>query len=202
MTKAKDHPTQPATGVLSNLSGLMERHHAEGVMTTLADVVEALGEKGHLALILLAALLAMTPLSGIPGLSSCCGIIITLAAAQALAGRRTLWLPERLQRLRLPADKQRTAARWVRKSARIVEGSTAPRLELLVGGLVRRVFLAIFALCGLLMPVLEFIPFSASIVATVIVVFSVILLRRDGMMMALGLGVPALATTFVMIGTG
>ena len=57
------------------------------------DLIDAVGHRSLLPLILVPALLAATPLSGIPGLSAICGIIIALVAVQMLMSVKEVRLP-------------------------------------------------------------------------------------------------------------
>ena len=64
---------------------------------TLQEMIAALGSASFAPILLLPALVIVTPLSGIPLLSSICGIGIALIAGQMLIGRRHLWLPRWIQ---------------------------------------------------------------------------------------------------------
>lgn len=59
---------------------------ATGESTTVAEALDGLGHMSHAALVLLPALVVVTPLSGIPGLSSLLGITIGLVSLQMIAG--------------------------------------------------------------------------------------------------------------------
>lgn len=68
---------------------------------SVSDIVDAIGPRSFGPLLLVPALIVMSPLSGIRGLSTVMGITIALVSGQMLVGRRVAWLPaiQRLYRL-------------------------------------------------------------------------------------------------------
>jgi hypothetical protein len=148
------------------------------------DIVQSLGRASTAALLFLPAIVATTPLSGIPGLSALCGIIIVLVSAQALIGRKSLWLPGFVTRRKVDGS-------------RIQDRHTHQRLDFLVRGVGGKVLFAICMLGGMVMPVLEFIPFSASTVAACITLLSVAILTLDGLLAACALGLVVAAAGFL-----
>ena len=61
------------------------------------DVITVLGRKSYAPLLMVPGLALVSPLSGIPGFSSICGITIALVSLQMMAHRRVLWLPKWLR---------------------------------------------------------------------------------------------------------
>ncbi len=167
----------------------------QGDETTVSEISDAVGRTSHLTAILFAASLSATPLSGVPGLSTVCGLIIATCAAQALLGRKKIWLPGFLRRKKVPNKRLGDALAWLSKGAAYLDGATQTRFRPLVRGAARKMLLSLFLVGGLMMPILEFIPFSASIVAGTIAFFSAALLTRDGLWVAWGMGLIGLAAT-------
>jgi len=163
------------------------RDAARGEKTSVGAIVEALGHVSYGAVILVPALLVITPLSGIPGLSSVVGIIIALVSAQMLAGRRHLWLPRWILRRRIDSGSLRKALGYLEKPASFIDRHTRPRLSFLVRPPTRSVLQATCMICGLAMPFLELVPFSSSILGAAISFFAIALVVRDGMFAAIGL---------------
>ncbi len=154
---------------------------------TAADIVDAVGKRSLHALLLVPALLAATPLSGIPGLSMVCGLLIALISVQLLLSFDRVRLPGVLMRrsvdgptLRSALDKSRPVISWIDRRTR----------RRLTGLFHRPVIYVPELLCllsGLVMPVLEFIPFSASIVATGVCLLALSMLTRDGLFFILAM---------------
>ncbi|MCW2309064.1 exopolysaccharide biosynthesis protein [Rhodobium gokarnense] len=162
------------------------------------DTVESLGAASHSALILLPALLAITPLSGVPGASSFFGLTIALVSLQMLIGRESLWLPDFLLRRSIDSAKLEKAIGFLRRPARFVDRHTRERLGLLVRPPARSLLQAACLGCGLVMPFLEVIPFTSSIMVTAVAFFATALVVRDGLLAAAGLAFVAAAATLAL----
>ncbi|WP_373356490.1 exopolysaccharide biosynthesis protein [Pseudoroseicyclus sp. CXY001] len=154
---------------------------AEGESVPLRDLVAALGEASFVPLLFAPALALVTPLSGIPLFSSACGVLIVLVASQMLLNREHLWLPDWLMRRELPSDRLKNATRWMRKPAAFLDRISRRRLEVFVVRPFDWVTEAACLVCGLVMPALEFVPFTSSIMGAAVAFFSLGLLVRDGL---------------------
>jgi hypothetical protein len=179
-----------ADGSPHALVRLLDRLSAvpEGERTSVADLMRGLGEASLLSLLLLPALVIVSPLSGIPMLPTLCGLAIALIAAQLMIGRDDIWLPEWLLRRSMDSARLRKALSWLKRPARWIDRITAHRLDLLVQGPARPLLLTACALAGLAMPFLELLPFTSSILAGAVTLIGLGLLVRDGVMALLGLG--------------
>ncbi|NDV00294.1 exopolysaccharide biosynthesis protein [Pseudoroseicyclus tamaricis] len=149
--------------------------------TALGDVVEALGDASFVPLLFAPALAVVTPLSGIPLFSSTCGILIVLVTAQMLLHRKHLWLPGWIMRREVPSKRLTGAVSWMRKPAQFMDRISKPRLSVFVAKPFEWVTVGACLLCGAVMPPLEFVPFSSSIMGAAVVFFSLGLLVRDGL---------------------
>lgn len=165
----------------------------------LDTLVSVAGGRGGLVPIMtLVALTIVSPLSGIPGLSSICGFTIALCAGQAALGRRTLWLPKRLARSSISPKRVIWAMERVRRAAQWLEDHATRRLEFLSAPPLSTLFLASAALFGLSMPMLEFIPFSSSLIGLSVVLIGLGLLLRDGLLLLAAL-VPPIGVGFLIV---
>ncbi|MBU2957340.1 MULTISPECIES: exopolysaccharide biosynthesis protein [unclassified Paracoccus (in: a-proteobacteria)] len=175
------------------IEDLIERvgQAATGEKTSLREVVEALGQRSLSAYLLVPSLAVLSPLSGVPLFSTVCGVAIFLISAQMLMRRDHLWLPDMLMRRKVPSKRLEAAVRWMRGPARFLDRITARRLEFLV----RRPFVwvtqAVCLIGGLVMPVLELVPFTSSILGGMVSLLALGMLARDGLFAILG---------FLMIG--
>jgi len=161
--------------------------------TSIGDLVKALGSASFPPLLMAPALAVTSPLSGIPLFSSTCGILIALIAGQMALGRKQLWLPQWLMRRKAPAGRLEKATTWIRRPADWLDRQTGPRLSFIVAPPIDRLIHVICLFCGLGMPMAEVIPFTSSILGAAVLVLSLALLVRDGLVALLGLGVIAVA---------
>lgn len=170
------------------LSEVIDRleQSAHDEATSIGDILEALGRRSFPAAMLIPALLAVSPLSGIPGVTVSVGLIVAATAAQMLWGRDLLWLPEKLTRRTIPTERLCKAISWLRPPLKFIERFLKPRLTFLFRRPFRWITLALVFLIGVMMPVLELIPTTGSVAATVISIFAIGLLTRDGALVILG----------------
>lgn len=151
------------------------------------DLVQALGRRSHQTLLLIVALTAATPLSGIPGLSAVCGLVIALISLEMLLSYREVRLPQKLSKRKVKGKAVEKALSKVEPLLHWLDRHTRHRMT----GLFHRPMIyipqVICLLSGLTMPFLEFIPFSASIVATGVALLAFAMFTRDGLFFLLAL---------------
>jgi len=154
---------------------------------TLGELLEVFGDEGLLLLTMLLTLVFLIPVS-IPGVSTVFGAAILLVGISRLAGR-PLWLPARLRRRPLPADRLRPGLTggmvWVRRLERI---SRPHRLPGLAKGRAQDLFnnLAFILAALLLMAPFGFVPFSNTLPALALLFFAAGMIQRDGVAILLG----------------
>lgn len=174
-------------------------HSGRGDKTSIRDMVEAMGYASLLPTLMVVALAVVSPLSGIPIFSSICGILIALTSVELLIRRKYLWLPDFLMRRQISSKKLANAYRWAEKPARWLDRVSHPRLQFLV----RRplVWIAQIAclLAGAVMPFLELVPFTSSILGFAVFLMGFGMLVRDGLFALLGLLVIAALVGAVML---
>ncbi len=176
------------------------REAAGSDKTSVRQAVESLGHVSHSALVLLPAILVVTPLSGIPGVSSVAGLIIGLISLQGVLGRNYLWLPEWILQREIDTGKLEKSLGYLRWPARFVDRHTERRLLFLVRPPARKALQAACMLCGFAMPFLELVPFSSSILAAAVSFFATALVADDGLLAITGLMfVAAAGTTIVFV---
>ena len=159
----------------------------DGDQVSVEDVVQEIGGDAFAPLLLIPALIAATPASGVPGLTAICGIIIALISVQMVAMRSSIWLPRFILKRTMSRHRLETARDWLNKPAKLIDWITRKRLTFLV----RPPFSIVPALfclaAGLIMPVLEVIPLSGSIMASAVALFALALVTEDGLLAVLGL---------------
>lgn len=173
---------RPVTRAITQMDRLADADRIK--IGTLADTLSG---TSHSALLLVAALTVVTPLSGIPGLSTLCGLVIALVSAQILVGKSRVYLPRRMREKTVSAKKVHRLLGYVRQTADRAERHSSRRLTVLVRRPVSVLLQAICLLCGLLMPLMEAVPFTSSILGGVVAIFAAAMLLEDGLVALFGL---------------
>jgi len=171
---------------------------SEGSSVTVGAVVRAMDPSLQPVLLLLPALILVTPLSGIPGLSSLGGLSIALVALQILLGRSDIWLPDFILRRHLPSARLTWSLARLDRFAAFIDRRSIARAEWLLTFPGRELALTTCLLCGLAMPFLELVPFSATTLAVVVSTLAAGLLVRDGVLVAFGLSGFGLAVFLIV----
>lgn len=148
---------------------------------SLGLVLGAFGPTGALPMMMVVALVVVSPLSGIPLLSSVAGLTIATIALQLAVGRRSLWLPRWLRDRSVPRHRLAAAIDRLRPTARYLDRHSRPRLRFITVPPLSRLVLALCGLAGLSMPMLELVPFTSSLLALTVTCLGFSLLMRDGL---------------------
>jgi len=162
----------------------------DGGAPAVARVLEALGDRSAPLLLLLLGLIAMVPSPGLP-VGMVFGSIAAIVAIQMLILRRRLALPRRLARRPIPAPLLRAAVRrgvpWLRR----LQGRLRTRLPWAAGGAGTVVAGAVILVQSVLIALP--IPFGNTLPALAVMVLSLGLAVRDGLMVLAGHGLALLA---------
>jgi hypothetical protein len=156
----------------------------ESEAASVDTILNAVGQRSFGPVLLLVGLIVLAPLIGdIPGVPTLCGIIVLLFSVQLMLSRQHFWLPGWVLRRSVTTSRLIKAVELSRKPARFVDRLVKPRLLFLIRGYVpaRCVALCSFFV-ALMMPVMEFIPFSANLAGVVLTCFGLALIARDGLL--------------------
>ena len=176
------------------LKGFAETFSGDRV--DLASIARFMGQGSIGALLLILALPMVLPIPA-PGISVLFGIPMILVSAQLMAGRRYAWLPARLAR--------RSIARadlidWIDRGLPVLrsfETVVRPKFAWMAGDWA---MIPIGAVCLLMALIITLpIPFGHMIPGTVIVLLSLGLIERDGIVIGLGLIAAILALAVVTL---
>jgi len=168
---------------LHSLSDVMDRAAdvARRDQVTVDNILDAFGHASFIPLLLVPALLVVTPLSGIPAFSSFCGILIFLISVQWLAGRDHLWLPQWIMRRKISGERLRDGLDKIRPWTARLDRHTRERFGFLFHRPFRFIPPLACTVFGALMPLLELVPFSSSLLGAAVVLLSFSMLTRDGL---------------------
>ncbi|MEO0751277.1 MAG: exopolysaccharide biosynthesis protein, partial [Pseudomonadota bacterium] len=103
---------QPVTTVVETLE---EATAADE--TCLRDILSEFGAASFPSILLIVSLMLVSPLSGVPLLTSFIGVIIFLVAGQGVLGRRHIWLPGRLVAWKMNTQRSERALERIRRIA-------------------------------------------------------------------------------------
>jgi len=185
---------------LDSLLSHISRTARQRKRVSLELVLRATGRRSFAPLLLLAGLILFSPLSGIPGVPSLMGILVLLTTLQLLAGRRHFWLPQLLLRRSLSEEKLQRALRWLQKPARVIDRWLRPRLQFLVRRAGAVLIAIICTAIALALPLMEVVPFSASIAGVALTAFGLALMAHDGLLAILAFALTALVIASVVYG--
>lgn len=172
---------EPEEEVLVGLLDELETA-AEGERVSLGEMVDATGTQSMAAPMLVFALVAVSPASLVPGVTSMVGLIEVLLVVQMLAGRDHLWLPQIIARRRLSAAKLKTATDWLRRPVALVESLLRPRLSFLTEKPLIYLWLVLCLALALVMPMLELVPGTGTVASGFIALVAAAMLTRDGLL--------------------
>lgn len=167
---------RPLTSIVDRVGDITK----EG-QVSLDRVVGAFEKTGFATMLIVPAAAVVTPLSGIPLFSSLCGVTICLIAAQWLMKRDRVWLPHWLGQQSLEGDKVRVAMNKLRPAARWFDKHSRARARFLFRQPLRALLPLSCLLFGALMPFLELVPFSSSLLGASVCLIAFSLLTRDGL---------------------
>lgn len=172
-------------GLTSVLDQLDEMTDEDQV--SIGQIVDKLGASSFASLMLIFALIAVSPASAIPGVTASVGLIVAILVVQMMAGKKSAWLPAFLLRRKLSAQKLKTGVAWLRKPVGWIERILRQRLTAVLHRPVLLLPLTLVLCLALFMPVMELVPTSGSIASTVIALFAAGLLVRDGALVILSM---------------
>ncbi|WP_420862976.1 exopolysaccharide biosynthesis protein [Algirhabdus cladophorae] len=172
-----------------SLSEILDRviEIAQSERISLRQILHTIGDASFAPMLLLPALAVATPLSGIPLFSSLMGVVIVLVASQMVLRREHLWLPDWILRRTIKGHLVRDGFAKVQPVAKWMDARTARRLKLFTHRPLVFVPQLLCLLSGMIMPVLEFVPFSSSILGAGVALLALGMLTRDGVLIILGL---------------
>ena len=165
--------------VLDTIERVAQAHDSVSV----ERLMDTIGRRSFGALLLLSGLVVLAPIIGdIPGVPTLMALFVFLISVQLLANRDYFWLPRWLLVRSLEARTLHKLVDRSRRPARFVDRLLKPRLDLLIAGRAQYAVAAACLVVAMLMPPMEFIPFSANIAGAALTLFGLALVGRDGLL--------------------
>lgn len=163
------------------LDQLEEAGKAEAV--SIGTMVEAIGARSFAALMLIFALITVSPASILPGMTTLVALLEFILVAQVILGRRHIWLPGILHRREISGGRLRGAVSWLRKPVAFVDHILQPRFSVLTEKPCLYVWLTMIMALTVFMPFMELVPGSATIASSFIALVAAAILTRDGLLL-------------------
>lgn len=167
------------------ISGILEALVARtgGERISFGDLVDAFETKAYGPLIVVFAAPNILPVA-LPGISAVLGAPLILLTAQLVAGQRRPWLPGFLRRRSLARSTFESLVARIVPRLRRIESVVAPRWLAVTGPLGKR----LIGLLGVVLSTIIFlpVPFGNVVPGIALVLMSVGLLARDGLMVIAG----------------
>ena len=186
MTNQESQAPEDLEGLLDFLEEAGKEVDADSI--SVETMLNAVGTRSFGAMLLVPGLLTFSPLSGIVGLPTLCGLLVLLIAGQLLARRKHFWLPRWLLKRSLPRKRFLKALRFLRPGARWIDKLIKHRLTMLTHGAAAWVVAVICIFIALSMPVLELVPFANSLSGAALAAIGLGLIAQDGLLVALTVG--------------
>jgi hypothetical protein len=186
-----NHTTPTHSSLAETLEDALASEHSSG--PSIGELSDAVGEKGFGLVLMLLSLPSALPVPA-PGYSTPFGIVIALLALQMLMGRQAIWLPARLQRIRIKPPLAKKMIGAASKFLRTVEHLIRPRQQW-VRARLGQSGLAIVILmmaCLMMLP----IPLTNTLPAMVIFLIGIGLSEEDGL---LAIGAFAVGSVAVLL---
>lgn len=159
----------------------------------IADVLDKFGSRSFAPVMLVFALLEISPIGVIPGMPSFLALCVALVAVQLLFGRDHIWVPKWISDRSVGAKKLHKATDKLENPADRLDGIAKKRLEILTRGPALQVAGGFIILLCLLVPPLEVLPWASAGPMLAISVICLAVLVRDGLAMLVAYTVAAAA---------
>ncbi|SED50222.1 exopolysaccharide biosynthesis protein [Rhodobacter sp. 24-YEA-8] len=158
---------------------------AEAETVSVGTVVEASGTRSFATLMLVFALIAVSPASIVPGVTTVVALLEFLLVTQMIAGRRHLWLPVIISERAITGERLRSAVSWLRKPIAVIDHILQPRLSFLTEK--PYLYLWLFLILGLtlVMPFMELVRGTGTVASCFIALVAAAVLTRDGALLLL-----------------
>lgn len=197
MSPSSSSQTQVEPDVSRTFSEVLEDLGvSENPTLSLDEVVEAFGDRGIGALILVLSLMALLPWP--PGGKAVFAAPIILLALELALQRNEVWLPKWLLKASLSRAAYRTAIGKMIKPIRFVENLTRPRLQVLTGP-ISEIIMGIACVLLALMMALP-VPLGDMLPGMAMIFFALGVMQKDGVAVLLGaLGTIASAAYMVLV---
>jgi len=189
---------EPRPSSLCDVIDHLDEQTREEEEVGVSVLLDSFGERAFGPLLLVPALLVLTPLGAIPGVPTFAALLVLLVAVQRLFGRRSPWIPRALRDREIDRERVTRALDRARPWARRIDRVAQRRWPLLVEGPMRAGVAAMTVALALSMPPLEIVPMAAALPAAGIGLFGIATTTNDGLVAVLAWAASAGAVWLVI----
>lgn len=190
---ASARPRKPVRDFSSLLDVIESKVDEDGQRTTITvrEVFEVIGRRAYGPLLLLIGLIAISPVTMIPGSTWAFAALTLVIALQLALHKDTPWMPPGVLAIRLPEAPLAGFIAAARPTARLLDRFVRPRLEFFADAPWVIGVALLIALAALITFPLGLIPLAPLAPGLAIVVFGLGLTARDGLLLAAGAAIMA-----------
>jgi hypothetical protein len=175
-------------GPLAPIVEEVEDRADSGQPVSVETVEKAAGEQVAGPLLLVPALIAMTPLTVVPGVPSLIALNTVLVAGQIALGRKSIWLPKWLRSRKLSSKHTKKLLKLLKPLGKVADKMVKPRLQFLTAWPLRRIGAGLCVLVGACMPMTEVIPFTSTWLGATIATYALAITAKDGLLVVAWVG--------------
>ncbi len=180
-------------GLADVAARLCEISDGDSDEVSVGEMITGIGQRAFGPLLLVFALIALSPIGAIPGASVLLGTLIILVASQMLIGRRSPWIPRRLTRISVGRDKMRASMERIGPYLGKVDTILKPRWRAVLRPPSPRIIAALCIILAALFYPLALVPWGVAAPALAILVLSLGLTSHDGVLLVAGFAASAAA---------
>lgn len=167
-------------GLVDLLERIGELTHRNGEVC-MDDIIDVAGTRWFGPLLMIPGLIMLVPgIGDIPGVPILMGLVVILVSAQAMLHRSRVWLPHWIRKYTLSDNTVRKLLKMLQRPSRFLDRLTRPRLTWAVTHASTPIIGLACILIAFTTPVLELIPFSATLAGAAILTFGLAVLSSDG----------------------
>lgn len=170
------------TNLTQLLNQIEEAANKKEEEVSLDEILDKIGRRSFGPLLLIAGLVTIAPIIGdIPGVPTVMGIFVLLIGGQLLLQYEHFWLPQWLREQSINKDNIQKGLKWIRSPARFLDRWLRPRITFFIHGAAIYVIAVMCIIIAAMMPIMEIIPFSATLAGVALSTFGLSLITHDGL---------------------
>lgn len=196
MSAAAERDVHDLTSLLDVLQDKIDsdnRSGSGGGSITLEQVLEQFGRRSYGPLLLIIGLISISPAALLPGSTSIFATLTLLIALQLLFHRDHPWMPGFALRMKLSEAKLENFIRFSRPATKVIDKVINPRWTFLSDQPWVTIIALMVVFAAIITYPLSFIPIAPLLPGLAISAFGLGLTARDGILLAVGVGLMSFA---------
>lgn len=189
------------TKTISKLMDQMISELGDDDKACLGDMFDAFGNRAYGPFLFALAIVTISPISAIPGISIALGFIINLIAGQYFFGENRPWIPQTLEQKSMSAEKANDNLKKVKPYLEKIEAIIKPRLTFFTQPPFDYAVMVVVIVLGLSMFPLAAVPWGVMAPGFALLFLSLGIVAKDGLVVIFGLAI-SIAAIYVVIRYG